>query len=161
MAQEHNKFKFLCENVTNRLRTRGILVGDYVTFNKEAFKSDWMRSQAQSVLQKIGQYTNGEKPTLLKVFMIKNDKSSTYGPLGASEDLDFNPVTADVGIEPSPGVCVDVMTVPLHLLEIVSIGETNMLPKAYVDALEKEGRKHLKRTNKPNLDKQQKLEGIG
>lgn len=161
MSTEHNKFKTLCESVTTRLQNRGILVGDYVTFKKDAFKSDWMKEQAQSVLQKIASYVDGEKPVLLKVFMIKTPISQTYGPTAAGEDTMYLPLTADIGVEPSPGLCTDVMTVPIHLLEVINVGELNMLPKEYVKAMEKEGAKHLKRNNKDSLTANQKLTGIG
>ena len=114
-----NKFDLIFEDTLFRFQQNGLLDGDYVKLIKKWASNSKIKDKGQSYLERIAYMEKCGMP--IKVSVIKAERSeATNGPVG-SPDAPTN-FWCDIVSEPAPGLWVNVITVPIEILERVECG---------------------------------------
>ena len=145
-----SKFRALIEGVHQRYQNSQFLTGDLVKFKEGALEDEWCAKQADSLRERLKEMNEGDLN--LRVSAVKALRPAVAGSI--QQDQQVGDFYVDLVRETAPGLFLDVVTVPGHLLEIVDTG-INLSP--IPDSQKKKDPSHidpevLKDTDTPNVD---------
>jgi hypothetical protein len=117
-----NKFNLLFEREVSRFELGGFLVGDRVRIKKEALKDEYVLNRAQSFQDFIKSLLEPTFDLNLRIGAVKSIYPTTSQNYAGSHTDSPTAQFADVYTEYAPGLVSSPVTLPLHLLSVVSDG---------------------------------------
>lgn len=121
---KQRKFDIIVENALHRFQRSEFLVGDLVKMVDNWEKDDWANHQSGGLLERLKQMI--EVGHHIRVTSIKGLYNDGMRAIGNSQSPDHH--YADIVEEIAPGRYTGVMTVPVHLLKRVDIGNNVTAP---------------------------------
>lgn len=131
-----DKFTKIFESNFNRFQGGGLLAGDVVKFIDNAINDKWFDGQTSTIKDKVQEILNTDLN--LRVASVKALRPAADG--GAQQDQQTDNFYCDVALERAPGLYTDIMTIPVHLIQVVDL-EGNLAP--IPDSLRADDQSHI------------------
>ena len=143
-----SKFENMLTEMYDRFTNGGgFLKGDVVRLKKDVTNSEWFKTQADSVKERL-KHMIGESNRVYRISALKSERPRSAGSFGMGEPVAS---MADVVREINPSFWMDPVTVPVQYLENVDPG-VNMPP--YDKDLVRKDTSHIEPSDKiKNEDK--------
>ena len=111
------KYNRIFESTIDRFKSGGLLTGDLVKFKSSAFSDAWIKKQLPNMIDKIKEFAESDKN--IRVSAVKALRPAVGGSIQQNEQVDD--WYCDITQEEAPGLFLNFLTVPLHLLEQIDV----------------------------------------
>jgi len=118
------KFDTVVENALHRFQKTEFLVGDVVEFIKNWENDEWTKRQSSGLIDKLKEVLDSGDNILVTAIKALHDDGMKSGGNAESPDHHY----CDIVQELAPGRYTNVMTVPVHFLKRVDIGNNRSAP---------------------------------
>jgi hypothetical protein len=132
------KFTPLLETYLQKFTRGGFLTGDIVKIKKDAFSSDFFKSQPKQYQEKLKSWAQSD--LLLRVSAVKPIRPTTQATGNA--EITGSEFDVDITQEIAPGRYVDYLTIPASLLDPLDATSPNLPP--IPDSLKRKSKTNIK-----------------
>jgi hypothetical protein len=145
----NKKFDEILESTVHRFKMGGLLTGDLVKFVSSAFSDEWVKKQLPNMVEKIREFA--ESDLNIRVSAVKALRPAAHGSI--QPDMQVDDWYCDITQETAPGLYLNFLTVPIHLLEQIDTGP-NLSPIPDSQKYDPNDEKVIIKPEEVNLDKQ-------
>ena len=142
-----DKFTKIFESNFQRFQGGGLLAGDVVKFIDNVIENEWLKTQANTVRDKIQEILDTDLN--IRVASVFAKRPAVAGSV--QQDQQTDDYYCDVALERAPGLFTDLITVPVHLVTVVDT-EGNLAP--IPDSFRHDDKSHINPVE-PDLEKGQ------
>ena len=118
-----NKFKKIFESNFQKFQGGGVLAGDIVEFIDKVLNDEWFDKQSSNVKDQVSQMLDSDLN--IRVSSVYGLRPAVGG--GKQQDQQADDYYVDVAHELAPGMLGDIISLPVHLVQVIDTG-ANLAP---------------------------------